>query len=139
RKRLKSQDLNFEKTIFRKASKPVEYSPEHLKMQKVLFESLSRKYGKRNVSLEEDWVDIKVETDTCIILFEIKSSLNPKTVIREAFGQIMEYAYHPERIYNKKVQLVIVGRSPLGLHESRYIAFLRDQFRIPLYYQDISI
>ncbi len=70
---------------------------------------------------------------------EIKTDLDPRAVIRQALGQILEYAYHPLRYGPRPDRLVIVGRSPLRPEDEAYLALLRKEFRIPLTYRVIEI
>ena len=57
-----------------------------------------------------DFVDVRVQTGTEIVLYEIKCDQQPRSVIRHALGSILEYAYHPVRNHQLPVRLCIVGR-----------------------------
>jgi len=59
---------------------------------------------------EKDFIELSVHTPSETLLFEIKSDLEPRSVIRQALGQILEYAYHPSRVHPNPVKLFIVGR-----------------------------
>ena len=89
------------------------YSPEHQKMQRLLEARLKLRYPGADIAFEEDFIDVKLRTDDKLILYEVKSDLRPLSAIRQALGQLLEYAYHPRRTHDLEPSLVIVGRRPL--------------------------
>jgi hypothetical protein len=125
--------------LFRRGTKPIEFTPEHARMQTKLLEELQHEYGKQYVWLEKDFVDARVETDKELIFYEIKSDLDPRAVIRQALGQILEYAFHPNRTGRRPDRLVIVGRSKLSSEDEIYLKGLREKFHLPLKYRVIVI
>lgn len=125
--------------LFRRGTKPVEYTPEHDDMQRQLMAELKQQYGTKNVWREQDFVDVRVETEQELIYFEIKTDLNPRAVIRQALGQILEYAYHPVRPGRRPNSLVIVGRSEIGPDDKIYLQSLREKFALPLSYRVVKI
>ena len=125
--------------IFRRGSRPVEYDPLHRKMQARLFADLQERFGAERVVLERDFVDVRVQTEKEIILYEIKTDLEPRSVIRQALGQILEYAYYPPRSYELPVRLVIVGRMPLGTADEEYLACLKEKCELQVEYECVSI
>ena len=125
--------------LFRRGTKPIEYAPEHARMQAKLLEELQNEYGKAHVWLEKDFVDACVETDKELIFYEIKSDLDPRAVIRQALGQILEYAFHPARVGRCPDSLVIVGRTELGSDDEIYLKSLCEKFNLPLHYRVVAI
>jgi sporulation protein YlmC with PRC-barrel domain len=124
------------KAVFKKE---VEYDPYHSKMQnalkRLLKESYQDEYDK--VCIEKGRIDIKARTKSKKWhYFEIKTD-TPKNCIRSALGQIMEYAYWPDS--ERAEKLIIVGRSPLDNDAARYIGYIRDKFRIPVYYRSLDM
>ena len=113
-------------------------SPEHLKIQRALMNEVKRRYPGCDAVFEKDHVDLVVRTDDELLLFEVKSDLNPLSVIRQALGQIIEYALHPRRSHNLPVRLVIVGRRPLNVDDQAYLAALQKRFLMPLEYWPIA-
>jgi hypothetical protein len=113
--------------------------PEHAAMQAKLMQALQQEYPQYPPRREVDCIDVVVETDSEKILFEIKSHLEPRTVIRHALGQILEYAYHPSRQHDKTLRLVIVGRQELAREEKAYLELLRTLFQLPVEYRVVSI
>ena len=91
------------------------------------------------VRREENYVDVIVRTEDELILFEIKTDLAPRNVIRHALGQIMEYAFHPMNEHELPPSLVIVGRKNLTPDDEKYLDQLRNTFCLPLEYQVVSI
>jgi hypothetical protein len=124
-------------TFQRHGSGPVQVDPIHEKMQFELVKKLRREFPRSRIDVEKDFVDVAVHTKDETILFEIKSDLAPMTVIRQALGQLLEYAFHPLRAYELSVRLVIVGRNELGAVESRYLARLQEAF--PLEYRAVPV
>jgi hypothetical protein len=139
RVRLGSQVLPKIRPIFRRGSHGIVYTPEHLKMQAKLLEKLQKVYGKEQVLVEQNFVDATVQTAKEIILYEIKTDLEPKSVIRHALGQILEYAYYPPRKNNLPTRLVIVGRSELKPADKEYLKFLKDECLLQLEYEVITL
>jgi len=123
----------------RSGSCDTQCSPEHARMQKKLMEELRRQYPRAKVVRERNHIDVSVRTDKELILFEIKSDLDPRTVIRQALGQILEYAYHPRRKHDLPVKLVIVGRKALSSLDEDYLERLINQFQIPLAYRVVKL
>ncbi len=129
-------DLN---PIFRHQIAPLMITPEHRRMQAKLLAQLQAEYGEHRVRIEVNGVDVLVETEMEIRLYEIKSDLSPRSVIRQALGQVLEYAFHPPRVHHLPVHLVIVGRNELGTEEQAYLDHLKTAFQLPLEYLVISI
>ena len=127
------------KTLFRKGTQSIEYTPEHQIMQAKLLTELRQEYGNKHVRHEEDFVDVIMDNGKERIFFEIKSDLTTRTVIRQALGQLMEYAYHPSRIGRMPDFLVIVGRSPLEDADKVYLDKLKTDFGLPLSYRTLPI
>jgi len=123
----------------RKAILQTECTPEHARMQKQLMAELRIEYPQATVLREDDYIDVTVRTPTELILFEIKSDLDPRSVIRQGLGQILEYAYHPTRVHELPLRLVIVGRSPLPTSDEGYLDRLRGEFSLPIEYRVVSI
>lgn len=112
-----------------------EYDPYHDRMQNAIVAHLraDEKYDYKHVYIEKSRVDIKaVKHDGNWDYFEIKTD-SPKRSIRNAIGQVMEYAYYPgvERAQN----IIVVGdREPDG-DSIVYLDYLRNRFDIPITYR----
>ena len=123
----------------RRAVAAVICTPEHARMQAKLMLELRSEFPGAQVLRELDFVDVSVRTDAELLLFEIKSDLEARTVIRQALGQILEYGFHPSRRHDLPVQLVIVGRSQPSADDRNYLERLKKEFRIPISYRMVSI
>jgi hypothetical protein len=66
---------------------------KHNILQEALKHKLIEKYGKENVLMEENNVDLKVLQPEKIYFYEVKSSAYASDCIREALGQILSYAH----------------------------------------------
>tara|TARA_R110002073_G_scaffold38596_1_gene110586 strand:- start:1378 stop:1704 length:327 start_codon:yes stop_codon:yes gene_type:complete len=108
-------------------------------MQVKLKAELHVEYPKAEILCEQDFIDVSVRTDDELILFEIKSDIEPRSVIRQALGQILEYAYHPNRSHVLPVQMVIVGRRPLAPADVTYLDKLKSKFFLPLNYRVVAL
>lgn len=138
-KRTGSDVLPEAKSYLRHAVSAVECTPEHARMQAKLMEELRKEYPKARVQREQDFVDVTVRTNTELLLFEIKSDLEPRSVIRQALGQILEYAFHPSRKHPMPPKLIIVGRQPLPANDKAYLARLQREFQLPVEYRVVSL
>lgn len=115
------------------------YSPEHVRMQNYLVQQLRERYPAAEIVCERDFVDVTVRTDEEILLFEVKSDLHPLSVVRQALGQVLEYAYHPRRAHDLPVKLVIAGRRPLEGDDLAYFEQLKQRFSLPLAYWPVPV
>ncbi|MEZ5277083.1 MAG: hypothetical protein R3F07_11935 [Opitutaceae bacterium] len=137
--RFGSLDLPDARTTTREAVPAIDVTPEHARMQAQLMKELQAEFPNSAVIREEDFVDVSVRKDQELLLFEIKTALQPRKVIREALGQILEYAYYPGHEYQGPVKLVIVGRNELKLRDREYLRKLQNEFRIPLDYRVVGL
>jgi len=133
-----SHDAPKSKRLFRKGTKPLEYTPEHQNIQQKLVKELKKDYPKGYITCERDFVDVRVETQAELIYFEIKTDLNTRSVIRQALGQLLEYAYHPARDGRQPDKLVIVGRSALTGADAEYLHYLSNELKLPLSYRQVE-
>ena len=114
----------------------------HNEIQTNIFEILEKMHGKGKVGSEnsigyQSKVDLVVHTDTGFTFYEIKISPTAKAAIRDAFGQLLEYAYWPNKLYAKK--LIIISPQPSTQQTSAYLSHVREKFNIPIYYQQYDL
>lgn len=117
---------------------PLECDPKHAQMQAQLMQELAAEYPSASILREEDFVDVIMRTLDETVLFEIKSDLDPRSVIRRALGQILEYAYYPTRQETSPTKLVIVGRRRLSETDQTYLNRLRQEFHLPIEYRVVN-
>ena len=118
---------------------PVQVTPEHAAMQRILMEELRSEYPEGNVVREENFIDVQVKTLDELRLYEIKSDLCPRTVLRLAIGQLLEYSYFQIRSEGRNVVLVVVGRNPLSDQDKAYLAHLQGSVGLPLEYRVVHV
>jgi hypothetical protein len=97
---------------------------KHNKIQEILKNQLIDKYGKENVKLEENYVDIKLIQPDYLEFYEIKSSLDASDCIREALGQLLFYVCHDTEIREKKIY--VVGQYPPNKQDEKYIDYIKN-------------
>jgi hypothetical protein len=111
----------------------------HNTIQTAIYRQLIKTYGRKNVGTELDAgngskIDVVVhDNDGRFIFFEIKTSYSVRLCLREAVGQLLEYAYFPEKANAKK--LIVVSPNRITPETRAYIRKVRSLFGIPLYYQ----
>ncbi len=118
---------------------PTVCTPEHARMQAQLFTELQSEFPGARIVREEDFVDISVHNGKELLLYEIKSDLQPRAVIREALGQILEYAFYRDRKQDYPIRLVIVGRCAPEAADQQYLEHLRNSFSLPVEYRTVSL
>jgi hypothetical protein len=114
----------------------------HNEMQTNIFTILEKRHKKGNVGTENDLgyqtkVDVVVKDHSNYVFYEIKTSQTAKAAIREAIGQILEYAFWPNK--NRAKKLVIIA-PPAPTEDAKvYIQKLRKEFGLPLFYQQYDV
>ena len=106
----------------------------HSQLQNELFEALSNRYGKDAVAMEEGFADLRVRKDGRDVLIEVKSDPRPRFAVREALGQLLEYAYVAERHGRKVAELIVAGPGELEPSDRKYMAHLREARGLPIRY-----
>lgn len=115
----------------------------HNQIQNGVYLQLTRIYGNNNVGTEQltsngTKIDVVAkDADKNLIFYEIKTSSSVLGSIREAFAQLLEYAYYPNT--NHASKLVIVSPNKATSQASGYMKYLREKFGIPIYYQAFDV
>jgi hypothetical protein len=116
----------------------IEYSRLHDEIQNGLLEWLKQKYPEAiNIGMEcpigRASVDVALKMkDGKVTLYEVKTFNEVRLSIRQAIGQLLEYAHYPnERIGNS---LVIVSHAPPDEKAKQYITHLRLLYSLPIHY-----
>jgi len=127
-----------ESTQYSQAQRVIDVSLRHMTIQSSLFRRLRETYGAENVCCETSSgagtrVDVIVRSGQEFWFYEVKTGSTARACIREALGQLLEYAYWPGA--QRATRLIVVGESPLDANAENYIASLRSQFRLPLEYE----
>jgi hypothetical protein len=112
----------------------------HNEIQQTLSQKLIDHWGEENIREEYpvstgSKVDIAVRGEDGLWFFEIKTAVSTRLCIRQALGQLLEYAYWPGSPVVKK--LVIVGESPLDDEGNEYLETLQHKFGLPIEYEQV--
>jgi len=110
---------------------------KHNKIQEALVEILSKKYGKENVVLEENYVDIKLIQPNFINFYEVKSSSYASECIKEALGQILLYSLNDTDKRTKNH--IVVGQYPTTKNDKKYIDFIKQNLKLEFDYLNVEI
>lgn len=129
----------------RAGSKSVIVDPQHTRLQRRLMQLLQEHYGEENVRREGGWksarVDLAVKDGERQLLIEIKPYPNAQQVLREALGQILEYAYFDlsKADSTQNIELFIVAPAVQDQRAIRYLNLLQSRFRLPIKYCSFSL
>lgn len=126
---------------YERVERNIDVELRHNKLQAALFAYLESVYGSDHVSGEQDCgdgtcIDVAVRNGSRYIYYEIKTGCSARSCLRQAFGQLMEYAYWP--IGQGIESLVVVGEPPLDAEAMAYLKILRRKFRLPLEYRQFD-
>lgn len=83
------------------AERHLDIDLRHNVIQETLYHQLVSRHGKKNVGAEMPngvgaLMDVAVRTDEGLWIYEIKTGASARGCIREAIGQLLEYAFGPE-------------------------------------------
>lgn len=121
---------------FRKDVKSIKVEQRHKKIQNILSESLRGVYGgDASVSLEEDFIDIKVEGKNFIDIYEIKTYESAIYCVRDAIGQLLLYASRLNNASNKRIKLIVVGLGEDNLDVVNFKKYLLNNFGFDFTYK----
>ncbi|MDP3146006.1 MAG: hypothetical protein Q8T03_13505 [Bacteroidota bacterium] len=121
----------------RKGSDPYVTSGKHNLIQQYFKEHLEEIYGKDNVLLEENNVDIKVIQPDSVTFYEVKPFAWAEDCIRAALGQLMAYTHFDTTNSNKKIR--VVGPYPPDKDELGFIRFLKDTLSLDFDYEHFDV
>ena len=118
----------------------IQVGKKHKKIQKILLRKLREEFGKENVTWEHPLnngtqVDIARKDGDKIIYYEIKTYPSIRISLREALGQLLEYALWTEDKHPS--ELIIVTDLPIG-DGKKYLKALREGFNLPINYQRLD-
>jgi len=122
-------------------AKQIDLDVRHSLIQKKLWKKLVLQYGKGNIRLEHPYcgmkIDLVLNNNGQNYFYEVKTASSARACIREAIGQLMEYAYWPGR--KNAVKIIVVGEHNLDKKTRKYLDFLKTNFSLPVEYIVISI
>jgi hypothetical protein len=132
-----SEKKNAAESTYAAQSRKIDLVQNHI--QETIYRQLADMFGKANVRTEMPVgegprIDIVVKDGNGgFSFYEIKISYSVRLSIREAFGQLLEYAYYRPAIQVNK--LVVVSDRAIPSEAKTYMEFLRKRFGLPIYYQ----
>ncbi|MFW9078760.1 hypothetical protein ACOI9X_05680 [Pseudomonas sp. P2757] len=115
----------------------------HNQLQTHLYGLLSAQFGENFVKTEQatgsgGYADALVRlSDSRCILYEIKVALTAASAVREAMGQLLEYAFRAGGFEPEK--LVIVAEPAIDLVTEKFLKRLNEEFRLRLEYLRIEL
>ncbi len=112
----------------------------HKQMQEILKQELEIEGAE--VSIENPdgkggYIDLVARRENAFEFYEIKTQSTLRVVLREAIGQLLEYAYWPKPIRPKR--LVVVGEHSPYSDETEFLQILNAELRIPVSYRQIKL
>ncbi len=125
------------------ADRLLDISLRHNLMQAVLTRRLIAQFGAANVADEHasgsgTKIDVVLRRAADEFwYYEIKTAHSPRACLREAIGQIMEYAYWPGA--QEASRLIICGEAALDEEGVTYLRHLNERFRLPFAYEQIVL
>jgi len=69
--------------------------------------------------------------------YEIKTEDSPRACIRQALGQLLEYAFWPGA--HVAARLIVVGEKALDEEGKQYLHTLQERFSLPIEYEQIAL
>lgn len=114
-----------------------ECSTLHLDMQRALGKHLREKYGSDSIRFEKPTgfgtnVDCYRVSGEKHVFYEVKTYSSAKKCIREALGQLFEYAFYPDGLNN--FSLVVVGYAFPTDNDLTYLNWLSKRIGMDLCY-----
>ena len=110
----------------------------HRRMQDVLKKELineGAEVGTEHPDGNGRYIDLVARRDEALEFYEIKSGLSPRLCIREALGQLLEYAYWGDGV--PPARLIVVGDQPIDSAAQAYLGTLEQNFQLPIRYRHI--
>lgn len=124
---------------YMREAREVQIQHLHREISEGLTAFLTRKYGAINVdqesTIDNRRIDVALKDARGYVFYEIKTYPSLRTSVREALGQLLEYAHYPES--HNAHKLIIVTQSTHSNQDKQvvqqYIAQLRKLYKLPIY------
>lgn len=128
--------------IATQAEKQLDMNLRHNELQLTLFLQLASQYGKENVGTEipsavGTSIDLVVRRKGGYWFYEIKTASSPRACLREAVGQLLEYAFWPGA--QGATRLIVVGEAALDKDGKEYLHRLNEGFSLPIGYEQLVV
>ena len=122
------------------AQKQLDVNLRHNELQGALYRRLRSLYGAENVGTElpsgvGTSVDVVVRRTDGYWFYEIKTGVSPRACLREAVGQLLEYAFWPGA--QEATRLIVVGETAMDKDAEEYLRRLKERFVLPIEYEQV--
>ena len=129
-------------TIATHVQKQLDITLRHNELQEALHSRLVSEFGVDNVKRElpsgvGTFIDVGVRRPNGYWFYEIKTAHSPRACIREAIGQLLEYAFWPGA--QEATRLVVVGETACDHDGQEYLRSLKERFSLPIDYEQIVL
>jgi hypothetical protein len=114
------------------------YDKIHNDLQAELLTQLEEQFGKGNVICEKDNVDLTIQTKRRHIIIEVKSDPVARIAIRQALGQILEYALFNRKASGRLPELFIIAPGDPTVEIAQYLQRLRTEYNLHVDYLQFS-
>jgi len=128
---------------WRASSETREIEYRHNVIQDRLFELLCARHGKEAVGTEQATGTggradalVRLSADHCE-LYEIKPAATAADAVRQAMGQLLEYAYRPGGL--QPMSLYVVSDAPLDDITAEFLSRLKSAFALPIEYLQVTV
>lgn len=126
--------------IVQQCNEQIDRELRHNKLQERLYKRLTKQFGMGKVGTEIQGkngtsIDVVVQHKSGYWFYEIKTAESARECIREALGQILEYAFWPGA--QEAARLIIVGECPIDEDGGQYLRCLQERFSLPILYEQI--
>mgnify|MGYP007046357668 CR=1 FL=1 len=115
--------LSFTKASYKK-DQQIDVRLLHNDLQQALYDELVQVYGRDNVGTENfigcGRVDLTLQLGDKYRLYEIKTAFSAKSCIRQAIGQLLEYAYFYKAGFVEK--LIVADIAPVAARQTAAVA-----------------
>ena len=131
------------RTTVRQPARLVDVSLRHRAIQKALHDEMVKRHGEAAVRHEHATalggrVDLRViEDGERVIYYEVKTAATARGCIREALGQLLEYAHWPGA--ELVDELVVASDRPLTEAAEAWLRELVDRYGLPLRYFEVEL
>ncbi len=114
----------------------------HNDLQAALHHKLISEFGAENVGTEipsgiGTRIDVVLRNGKEYWFYEIKTDVSPRACLRQAIGQLLEYAFWPKA--KAAARLIVVGESPIDEDGAKYLDVLNERFSLPIAYEQVSL
>ena len=125
-----------------RTQKDLDMMLRHNILQEKLYQKLAKKHGRNNVSVEQasgvgTSIDLVVRHGDEFWFYEIKTADSPRACLRQAVGQLLEYAFWPGA--HPANRLVVVGENAPDAESTKYLETLKRRFRLPIAYEHLAL